>query len=181
MAEETVSADDAALSVTDTVVDYIGALASPEKYPRAVYYSRPKPTREGFPTQEAYEEARLDYTADAMHMQGKGDYRASECVNERINLVAVLCHRAQVRNVDEETGEVTYNPVDRLVLQDDEGKTYEAVSGGLIQSLLLLFQLMGQPHTWTKPIPVKITQVSVRDKWHTFKLEIWRDKGKAVK
>lgn len=181
MSEETgveVLAPSAVVEATNN----IDALAHPERYPSAIYFSKPRPVHPGPKASAeaiaAYEDAKLDYAADALHMQGKGDFKASATVNEKINLVHILAHRASVRNEDETTGEITYQPIDRIVLLDDEGRTYEAASGGLFQSVRTLLELMGQPHTWTRPVPVVIKSVAVRGSWHTFKLEIWREKGK---
>ena len=151
-------------------VDAIDALARPELYPRSVYFSMRKPA------DTAPQSVKLAYASAALRMQSKADFRAAECVNEKINLVHILAHRVRIRNVDTDTGEVTFVPADRLVLLDDEGKTYECVSQGLMQSVLLLVDLMGQPSSWTEPIPVTIRNVSVRGTWSTLKLEIWEDK-----
>ena len=158
----------------------IDMLANPEQFPTRVYFSKPKPKHPGpkaTPAEiEAHQEAMLEYTGDVLHMQSKADFKAGSVVNEKINLVHVLAHRATVRNVNDETGEVKYVPVDRVVLMDDEGRTYEAVSMGLMQSILILFQLLGQPSSWSKPIPITIKSVDVRNTWRTFKIEIWKAK-----
>lgn len=164
------------LTVSETLepASMIDVLAHPEKYPSYLYCSVPKPDN---PTTEQ----RLQYTAYVMQMLNQGDYRAAESINERINLCHVLAHRITVRNVDKDTGEVTEFQADRVVLLDDEDKTYEAVSQGLGQSVLVLFQLMGKPDTWDSPVPVVIRQVETKAGRRTFKLEIWRDKATAKK
>ena len=85
----------------------------------------------------------LTYARAITRMMSKCNYRASEVFGQKINMVHVFGHPVKVRNVDEQTGEVTYVDADRVVLLDDEGNTYEAVSAGLLQSLTILFRLPG--------------------------------------
>lgn len=156
----------------EDVQSNIGFLSNPDAQERVVYFSRPEPD----PKSPTYEDEKVDYLADVLHMQSKADFKSASSVNERINLVHVMAHRVRIRNVDEKTGEVTYVPADRVVMLDDEGRTFECVSGGLMQSLLTIFQIVGQPSTWKKPLPITIKSVDVRSQWHTLKLEIWKEK-----
>ena len=175
------SDEEVLVPASSEVTSAIEMLTNPAAFARTLYFSKPAPVAPSKDASaaehEAYQEARLAYAADVLHMQGKADHKAATATNERINLVHVLAHSATVRNEDTETGEVRYVPVDRVVLMDDEGRTYECVSGGLMQSLLILFQLLGSPDTWRKPVPIKIVSVDVRNKWRTLKIEIWQEKS----
>lgn len=160
------------LPTAEKVIDNIDALAHPDRYPDSVYCSLAKPAS------TAPLAVRMEYAKMVMRLTNKADFRASESFNEKILLTQVLAHKVTKREVDEDTGEVHYIPLDRIVLLDNEGRTFEAVSAGLMQSVRMIFQLLGQPDTWTEPIPVTIRSIPVRGgEWHTFKLDIWEERA----
>ncbi len=159
------------VGISEKVIDNIDALAHPDKYPEVMYCSIPGPSK------DASFEEKLDYTANILRMTSKADEQASSQANMRINLVHVLAHKVMLRDTDQETGEIRGTiPADRLVLLDDEGRTYQAVSQGLMASLRLLFTLMGTPDTWAQPVPVMLQDVALKNGRHTFKLVIWQEK-----
>ncbi len=129
-------------------------------------------------------QAVLKYAAQMTHFMSAGDYRISDVIGQEIALRHVFAHRVRVRNVDEESGEVTYVPADRVVLVDDDGETYQGVSDGIVQSLLAIFAMpgIGHPATWTEPLPVVVKQTSVRNQWRTFRIVVADpDSGKSGK
>lgn len=98
------------------------------------------------------------------------DKRISDCIGETINLANIIAHPIQL--VDENSGELM--SAMRMVLIDVNGKSYEAVSSGLVNAVQRILQIFGQPETWEKPIPVKPVQKSTRNgnnKVTTLKIE----------
>lgn len=87
------------------------------------------------------------------------DKKLSECIGEVLELKNIVAHEVQL--IDEETGEVVR--VLRTVLIDKNGISYEAVSGGVANSISRLLQIFGQPETWTEPIKVKAKQKNTRN------------------
>ena len=141
-------------------------------------YSKPRPDD----TDEAACEA---YAADVLRYMGQADHRASEVIGEKIDMTGFFAHRASVRlpDVTDAYGGNAYRPVDRLVIIDADDATYECVSEGVIQSIIVLCQLpgIGHPSTWKKPRSVCFKQISVRNTFRTFKLELWQPERKGKK
>lgn len=82
------------------------------------------------------------------------DAKISECINMVLEIRDVIAHEVQL--VDQNTGEFT-NCL-RTILVDKDGKTYQAVSVGVANSLNRIFQIFGEPSTWTKPLKLKPVQ-----------------------
>lgn len=87
------------------------------------------------------------------------DKRLGDCINMKINVKDVYVEIVQC--TQRETGEV--NDCPRIVLIDDNGMSYQAVSLGIFSALSKLFQLFGMP-TWEEPLPVIVKQVSKGDR-----------------
>lgn len=62
-----------------------------------------------------------------------------------------------VNCTNEKTGEVTACP--RIVIIDEAGKSYQAVSVGIFSALKKIIQVFGAP-TWAKPIPMTVKQIT---------------------
>lgn len=93
----------------------------------------------------------------------------SENLNKRILLTNMVAQVIEIN--DEETGEPV--SVARLVLIDADGTAYAAISTGLVRSMQTLLGVIGQPSTWTSPVPVKITQEGQGTrKYFTIKLDL---------
>lgn len=93
--------------------------------------------------------------------------RIGDCINTVINVKDVFCETVKVEN--KETGEMDYVP--RVVLIDDKGTAYQAVSMGVYSALAKVIRVFGMP-TWNEPIPIKIKQISKGDrKLLTFDVE----------
>jgi hypothetical protein len=72
-----------------------------------------------------------------------------------INAKDVFCEVVTCKNP--ETGESNECP--RIVIIDDKGVGYQAVSLGVFSALKKVFQVFGVP-TWKKPIALKVVQVT---------------------
>lgn len=57
---------------------------------------------------------------------------------------------------DEKTGEVSEQP--RVILIDDEGNAFHAISQGIFKSLENLLGILGAPDTWPAPVPVQVVE-----------------------
>ena len=96
--------------------------------------------------------------------------RISDCIGETIQLKDIVAHPIKI--VDEKTGKLLETM--RMVLVDENGVGYEAVSTGLVNAVQRILQIFGQPETWEKPIPVKAIQKGTRNgnnKVTTLKIE----------
>lgn len=69
---------------------------------------------------------------------------------------------------DENTGELLAVP--RVILIDKDGNAFAGISRPLMSSLETLVNVLGQPHTWEKPVPVKVTIVKTRKGFKAFNL-----------
>ena len=99
------------------------------------------------------------------------DKRISDCIGETINLANIVAHPIQL--VDENSGELIETM--RMVLVDDQGTSYEAVSTGIVNAVARILQIFGQPDTWQAPIKVKPVQKGTRNgnnKVTTLKVEM---------
>lgn len=85
------------------------------------------------------------------------EHKVADYINKTINVKDVLVELIQVEN--EETGELEEAP--RVVLIDDKGEAYQAVSAGMFSAVKKAIQIFGQP-TWDEPLPMLIKQVSVK-------------------
>lgn len=81
--------------------------------------------------------------------------RIGDCINTLIKVKDVYCETVQV--VSNETGETEWVP--RVVLIDEKGTAYQAVSMGVYSALAKVIRVFGMP-TWNEPIPIKIKQIS---------------------
>ena len=85
------------------------------------------------------------------------EHKVADYINKVINVKDVLVEIIQVEN--EETGVLDEAP--RVVLIDDKGEAYQAVSAGLFAAIKRAIQIFGEP-TWDEPLPMLIKQVSVK-------------------
>lgn len=81
--------------------------------------------------------------------------RLADCINMKINAKDLFIEVVNCTN--EETGEVTACP--RIVIIDDKGVAYQAVSLGIYSALKKIIQIFGVP-TWDKPIALEVKQVT---------------------
>lgn len=114
-----------------------------------------------FPAETREEKAKL------FSVMNNPEHRIGDCINTTINVVDIYC---EVVTVKDENGESSKCP--RVVLIDEEGKGYQAVSLGIFSAVKKLIKAFGWP-TWVEPIPVKVVQVSKgKNKMLTFDVQI---------
>lgn len=77
------------------------------------------------------------------------DTSLKECVNIPIAMTHVSVEVCEMHS--EQNGDVI---APRVVIMDEDGKSYQAVSIGVYQSLKRIFALFGTPDTWTVPLTV---------------------------
>lgn len=85
-------------------------------------------------------------------------HKVGDCINQVILVKDVLVEEIELAN--EETGELQAVP--RVVLIDEKGEAYQAVSVGVFNSLKGLFQVFG-PATWDDPLPILVKQVPTKN------------------
>lgn len=83
------------------------------------------------------------------------DKRIGDCINMKINAKDIYIEVVTCTN--KETGEVNNCP--RIVIIDDKGVSYQAVSIGIYSALKKVIQVFGAP-TWEKAIPLEVKQVT---------------------
>lgn len=83
------------------------------------------------------------------------EHRLGDCINMTIKAKDLFCE--VVTCVNKETGESRKCP--RIVIIDDKGEGYQAVSMGVYSAMKKLIAIFGAP-TWSEPIPIKVKQVS---------------------
>lgn len=81
--------------------------------------------------------------------------RLADCINMKIKAKDLYIEVVNCTN--EETGEVTACP--RIVIIDDKGVSYQAVSLGIYSALKKVIQIFGTP-TWETPIVLEVKQVT---------------------
>lgn len=103
----------------------------------------------------------------------------NENLDKRINLRHVVFQATEL--ADDETGEVT--DVVRIILIDEDGTAYAAISGGLLKSLQNIIGIMGNPSTWTEPLPITVAEVRSKNnsKNRFFTVKLVQDDAPAVK
>lgn len=63
-----------------------------------------------------------------------------------------------VQKVDPETGELKELYVARIVLITADGQSFASISTGIFKALENLVNVLGEPHTWPKPVKVKAVE-----------------------
>lgn len=83
------------------------------------------------------------------------EHRIGDCINKKIKVKDVLCEIIDM--TDENTGEVIQAP--RVVLIDEKGESYQAVSNGIFNAVKKAIAVFGAP-TWDEPLEILIKQIS---------------------
>lgn len=83
------------------------------------------------------------------------DKRLADCINMKIRAKDLYIEIVNCTN--EETGEVTACP--RIVIIDDKGIAYQAVSIGIYSALKKVIQVYGAP-TWETPVTLEVKQIT---------------------
>ena len=120
---------------------------------------------EGFDLSIDMNSARTQYTsmvastpeqkAKLFNAMNNPDKRIADCINMRIKAKDLYIEVVDCTN--EETGEVTACP--RIVIIDEKGVSYQAVSVGIYSALKKVIQVYGEP-TWNEPITFEVKQIT---------------------
>lgn len=95
-------------------------------------------------------------------------HRVGDCINKKLMIKDVLAEVIELEN--EETGELQQVP--RVVLIDEKGESYQAVSTGIFNAVKKAIAVFGAP-TWDEPLPIVIKQVSFgKNQILTFDIEL---------
>lgn len=86
------------------------------------------------------------------------DERISDMINKEIKVTDIYVEVIECAN---DNGEVTKCP--RVVLIDDKGKSYYAVSTGIYNSVKKLIKIFGLP-TWNPAITITPKQITKKDR-----------------
>ena len=102
------------------------------------------------------------------------DENVGDNINMKIELVDVLLEQIEMVNDEDdsievvaETGEIFEEEPEttvavRTVLIDKDGKSYQAVSKGVYNSIKQIINIFGEPSTWEDPLTVEVKQVKVK-------------------
>lgn len=74
--------------------------------------------------------------------------------------------------VDEKDESKGTAEVPRIILVDEDGTAYAAISSGIFKSLENIFGVLGQPATWPTALPVVVTEEKSRKGFKFFTLSI---------
>lgn len=85
--------------------------------------------------------------------------RIGDCINMTIHAKDLYCEVVTCTN--KETGEATTCP--RIVVIDDKGVAYQAVSIGVYSAIRKIIQVFGRP-SWKTPIPLTVKQITKGDR-----------------
>lgn len=96
--------------------------------------------------------------------------KLSSMINKRIKLLHVYAEIIQCAHVDETGGEVSIVSCPRVILIDENGKGYQAVSVGIYNAVKRIIAMFGSPETWDRPHTVEVQNVDLKGGQHTFNL-----------
>lgn len=96
------------------------------------------------------------------------DVLLMDVVGTEFNLKDVYLNRYERLNND--TGE--YEDKVRIILFDEEGKTYASGSFGIFNTLRRIFEVFGTPEKWSEPLKVKVVQKSIDNTKKILSLEL---------
>ena len=94
--------------------------------------------------------------------------KLSDCINIPIKMIHFFVEVIQCAN--KETGEIVSVP--RVVIIDEKGKGYQAVSVGIYNAIKRIVSMFGNPAEWEKPISVVCQHVDLKNGQHTYNLKI---------
>lgn len=91
----------------------------------------------------------------------------SDHLGKTIKLANVI---AQSVEVADDNG--VLNESVRVVLVDEAGASYAALSDGLFRSIRNIFGILGEPHQWPGPLPVKVVEEKSRKGFRFFTIKV---------
>lgn len=86
--------------------------------------------------------------------------RIGDCINMVLNVKHIFCE--VVTCINRETGESNMCP--RIVLIDDQGVGYQAVSIGVYSAIKKIMSIKKDPSKWKKPLKLKVVQITKGDR-----------------
>lgn len=98
--------------------------------------------------------------------------RLDDNLGKTILLKDVVAQAITVNNEDAKTGEVTEEEAVRVILLDEDGTSYAAVSTGIFKALTNMFGILGQPHTWPHALPVQVVEEKSRRGFKFFTIKL---------
>lgn len=105
------------------------------------------------------EEARIDL----FNATESADVLLNDIVGQQIVIKDIYIEKNPIKEVDDETGEVTFNGVKyRTILFDDKGQTYATGSYGVYNSVRKMLDLLGVTLI-SKGIKVEVIKVPTND------------------
>lgn len=105
------------------------------------------------------EEARVDL----FNATESADVLLNDIVGQQIVIKDIYIEKNPIKEVDDETGEVTFNGVKyRTILFDDKGQTYATASYGVYNSIRKMLDLLGVSLI-SKGIKVEVIKVPTQD------------------
>ena len=105
------------------------------------------------------EEARIDL----FNATESADVLLNDCVGQTIVINNIYVEKNPIKEVDDETGEVTFNGVKyRTILFDENGQTYATGSYGVYNSVRKMIDLLGI-NIINKGIKVEVIKVPTSD------------------
>ena len=105
------------------------------------------------------EEARIDL----FNATESADVLLNDIVGQQIIIKDIYIEKNPIKEVDDETGEVTFNGVKyRTILFDDKGQTYATGSYGVYNSVRKMLDLLGVSLI-SKGIKVEVIKVPTQD------------------
>lgn len=97
------------------------------------------------------------------------EHKVADFINKTIMVKDILVEMIELPKTDgkdneilDENGQPILEVAPRIVLIDDKGKAYQAVSAGMLSAIKRAIQIFGSP-TWDEPLPMLIKQVSVKN------------------
>lgn len=96
-------------------------------------------------------------SAKIFNAMNNPQHRIADCINQVISVTDYLVEITEI--VNEETGSI--DKVPRVVLVDDKGEAYQAVSFGMFNVVRNVVNVCGDA-PWKEPVKLKIKQVSVK-------------------
>ncbi len=95
------------------------------------------------------------------------EHRIGDCINKDLYIKDLVAEMISVPKTDEndnpvldENGEQVKDMVPRIVLIDDKGEAYQAVSTGIFNATKKAIAVFGAP-TWDEPLHIMVKQVSL--------------------
>lgn len=114
----------------------------------------------------SYEGADFETLVQVASVVGNAE-KLSENLDKPLNIVHYV---AQQTEVESRTKPGVMEPAVRIVLVDDDGSAYAAMSTGIAKSLENLVGIVGRPATWKAPIKLKVVEQQGRNgKYFTVK------------